>query len=328
MRSLDGDSLMTNNKEEIGFIGLGVMGRPMALNLVKAGIPLVVWNRSLEPREALREAGATAVTSVDDVFARTRIVICMLVNETALDAVLQRGTPEFSELVKSHVVVSMGSNSPEYSRALAADIAAAGGRYVEAPVSGSRKPAETGQLVSLLGGDPDTVAEVRPLLSPMCGETVLCGPVGNALLMKLTVNLYLNAMLAAMAEAIHFADRHGLDLATFKAAIDSGPMNCDFTRMKLPKFMARDFSVQAATEDAFNSTRLIADAARAAGIATPLLDLASDLYGESVGLGNAREDMISVLQSIEARTAALAARSNVPSDQALLGDGLAQGPQL
>ena len=302
---------MTGNTERIGFIGLGVMGRPMALNLVRAGTRLIVWNRSPEPREALREAGATAVASVNDVFAHTRVVICMLVNEAALDAVLKRGTPGFGDLVKGHVVVSMGSNSPEYSRALADDIAA-GGRYVEAPVSGSRKPAETGQLVSLLGGDPDTVAEVRPLLSPMCRETVLCGPVGNALLMKLTVNLYLNAMLAAMAEAVHFADRHGLDLATFKAAIDSGPMNCDFTRMKLPKFIARDFSVQAATEDAFNSTRLIAEAARAAGIATPLLDLAGDLYGESVGLGNAREDMASVLQSIEARTASLPV-SNVPS---------------
>ncbi|WCA72648.1 NAD(P)-dependent oxidoreductase (plasmid) [Agrobacterium tumefaciens] len=307
--------MMTGTTEEIGFIGLGVMGRPMALNLVKAGTRLIVWNRSPEPREALREAGATAVASVDDVFARTRVVICMLVNETALDAVLKRGTLGFGDLVNGHVVVSMGSNSPEYSRALAADITTAGGHYVEAPVSGSRKPAETGQLVSLLGGDPDIVGEVRPLLSPMCRETVLCGSVGNALLMKLTVNLYLNAMLAAMAEAVHFADRHGLDLPTFKAAIDSGPMNCDFTRMKLPKFIARDFSVQAATEDAFNSTRLIADAARAAGIATPLLNLASDLYGESVGLGNAREDMISVLQSIEARTEALSGSNARPASR-------------
>lgn len=119
-------------------------------------------------------------------------------------------------------------------------------------------------------------------------------------------------MLAGMAEAIHFADRHGLDLDTFKVAIDSGPMSCDFTRMKLPKFIARDFSVQAATEDAFNSTRLIADAARAVVIATPLLDLASVLYGESVALGNGREDMISAVKAIEARTEALGAAGVSP----------------
>ena len=86
--------------------------------------------------------------------------------------------------------------------------------------------------------------------------------------MKLAVNHYLNTMLVGLAEAVHFADRYGLDLTTFEAAIDAGPMSCDFTRMKLPKFIARDFAVQAATEDAFNSTRLIANAGRAAGIAT------------------------------------------------------------
>ncbi|MFC7706242.1 NAD(P)-dependent oxidoreductase [Plastorhodobacter daqingensis] len=303
---------MTERAEDIGFIGLGVMGQPMALNLAKAGTRLVVWNRSPQACEPLREAGARVAADADEVFARARVVICMLVNEAALDAVLRRGTPHFADLVKGHVVVSMGSNPPDYSRKLAREIEATGGHYVEAPVSGSRKPAETGQLVVLLGGKPETVAEIRPLLSPVCRESVLCGPVGDALLMKLAVNHYLNTMLAGMAEAIHFADRLGLDLDTFKAAIDSGPMSCDFTRMKLPKFIARDFSVQAATEDALNSTRLIADAARAFGIATPLLDLASALYGESVALGNGREDMISAVKAIEARTEALGAAGGSP----------------
>ncbi|ENN87363.1 3-hydroxyisobutyrate dehydrogenase [Rhizobium freirei PRF 81] len=291
--------------EEIGFVGLGVMGQPMALNLAKAGTKLVVWNRSREAADPLREVGAAVAASVEEVFERTRIVILMLVNETVLDSVLQRGTPGFAGLVAGHIVVSMGSNPPDYSRGLAAEIAAAGGRYVEAPVSGSRKPAETAQLVALLGGDAETVAEVRPLLAPMCRETILCGPVGNALLMKLTVNLYLCTMLAGLAEAAHFAERNGLDLATFQAAIDSGPMASDLTRVKIPKLIDRDFSVQAATADALNSTNLIAQAARAAGMASPVLDLCRTLYGESVELGNGRLDMMSVVAAIEARTAAL-----------------------
>jgi 3-hydroxyisobutyrate dehydrogenase len=291
--------------EEIGFVGLGVMGQPMALNLAKAGTKLVVWNRSSAAADPLREAGATVAADVGEVFARTRIVILMLVNETVLDEVLRRGTPDFARLVSGHIVVSMGSNSPDYSRGLAADILAAGGRYVEAPVSGSRKPAETAQLVVLLGGDAEAVAEVRPLLAPMCRETILCGPVGNALLMKLTVNLYLCTMLAGLAEAAHFAESNGLDLKTFQAAIDSGPMASDLTRVKIPKLIAQDFSVQAATADAFNSTKLIAEAARAAGMASPVLDLCRILYGESVELGNGRLDMVSVVKAIEARTVAL-----------------------
>jgi 3-hydroxyisobutyrate dehydrogenase len=291
--------------EKIGFVGLGVMGQPMALNLAKAGTRLVVWNRSPAAADPLREAGATVAVSVEEVFERTRIVILMLVNETVLDEVLRRGTPDFAKLVAGHIVVSMGSNPPDYSRGLAADILATGGRYVEAPVSGSRKPAETAQLVALLGGDADTVAGVRPLLAPMCRETILCGPVGNALLMKLTVNLYLCTMLAGLAEASHFAERNGLDLETFQAAIDSGPMASDLTRVKIPKLVSRDFSVQAATADAFNSTKLIAEAARAVGMASPVLDVCRTLYGESVELGNGRLDMVSVVAAIEARTEAL-----------------------
>jgi 3-hydroxyisobutyrate dehydrogenase len=220
------------------------------------------------------------------------------------DDVLGRGTPGFAERVSGHVVVSMGSTAPGYSRGLAADICEAGGRYVEAPVSGSRKPAETGQLVAMLGGDAEAVAGVRPLLAPMCHETVLCGPVGSGLLMELAVNLYLDTMLVGLAEAVHFADRNGLDLGTFQATIDSGPVACDVTRVKIPELIARDFSVQAATADAYAYTHLIADAARAMGTASPLLDPSSDLHGESVALGNGRLDMVSVIEAIEARTEA------------------------
>ena len=291
-----------STEEKVGFIGLGVMGQPMALNLVKASVRLIIWNRTPERTDLLRDVGAVVAGSVEEVFAGSRIVILMLINETVTDTVLGRGSPAFAELVCGHVVVSMGSTAPDYSRALAADIQAAGGRYVEAPVSGSKKPAEAGELVALLGGDPDTIAEIRPVLSAMCRQALICGPVGSGLLMKLAVNLYLDTMLVGLAEAMHFADRQGLDLHTFQAAIESGPMASDLTGIKISKLITRDFSVQAAASDAYANTLLIAGQARSARIASPLLDLASQLYGETVRLGNNRHDMISVLQAIEART--------------------------
>jgi len=292
--------------EEVGFVGLGVMGQPMALNLVRAGTRLVVWNRTSERTSPLQQAGARVAVRVDEVFVRSRVVVAMLVDEAALDAVLGRGTARFAPRVHDHLIVSMASNAPGYSRGLAADIAAAGGRYLEAPVSGSRKPAEAGTLVALLGGEPDTITEARPLLEPMCRALLPCGPVGSGLLMKLAVNLYLDTMLAGLAEAVHFADRQGLDLGTFAAAVGAGPMSSDVTRVKVPKLVDRDFSVQAATADAYANTLLIAAEARAAGIASPLLDVASALYGESVRLGHARDDMSSVLTAIEALTHSLA----------------------
>ena len=101
--------------------------------------------------------------------------------------------------------------------------AAEGGRYVEAPVSGSRKPAEAGQLVAMLAGEPEDVASVRSLLAPMCRDAIACGPVPNALFMKLAVNLFMTAMVTGLAEAAHFAERHGLDLAQLVAVLDAGP---------------------------------------------------------------------------------------------------------
>ena len=217
-------------EEGVGFIGLGIMGQPMALNLAAADAKLVVWNRSVDRCEPLRAAGAHVAVSPSEVFARAGTVVVMLVNEAATDAVLGRGTAGFGPMVAGRTLVCMGSNAPGYSRGLAADIQAAGGFYVEAPVSGSRKPAEAGQ--------PEVVERVRPLFAPLCRATVWCGLVGNALLMKLAVNLFLNQVLAALAEAVHFADRHGLDLGAFAEAIDAGPMASDVTRVKLPKLAA------------------------------------------------------------------------------------------
>lgn len=137
----------------IGFIGLGVMGLPMALNLAHAGTSLLVWNRSPEKYEQLCDAGAQVAISPAQVFEQARIVILMLADEAVMDTVLERGTPNFAKHVAQRIIVHMGTTSPEYSRSLEADIRAAGGQYVEAPVSGSRKPAEAGQVVIMLAGD-------------------------------------------------------------------------------------------------------------------------------------------------------------------------------
>ncbi len=153
------------------------MGEAMARNLLRAGQDLVVWNRAPQKAEALREAGAAIAADTAELFARTRIAILMLADEAAIDAVLGRATAAFARNVAGHIVVQMGTVSPGYSRGLEADIRAAGGAYVEAPVSGSRGPAEAGELVAMLAGDPAAVAEIRPLLAPMCRETVACGAV-------------------------------------------------------------------------------------------------------------------------------------------------------
>ncbi|MEU0220374.1 NAD(P)-dependent oxidoreductase [Streptomyces sp. NPDC006265] len=287
----------------VGFIGLGVMGQPMALNLARAGTRLVVWNRTPERCEPLRAAGAEVAAGAAEVFHRAPTVFLMLADESAVDAVLGRGTPDFAPSVAGRTVVHMGTASAEYSCGLQEDIRAAGGRYVEAPVSGSRVPAERGELVGMLAGDDDAMATVRPLLAPLCRETFGCGAVPGALLLKFSVNLFLIAVVTGLAEAFHFAERHGLDQRLFRDVLDAGPMASAVSRVKTPKLLERDFSVQAAAADVLKNNRLIAEAARKADLASPLLDVCHALYDETVRRGHGGEDMVAVLHALEARTA-------------------------
>lgn len=285
-----------------GFIGLGIMGRPMALNLARAGTPVVVWNRTAAGCEPLRAAGAHVAASPDEVFARARVVLLMLADEAAVDAVLGRGTQQFASMVAGRIVVHMGTTSPAWSADLGAAVRAAGGDYVEAPVSGSRGPAEAGRLVAMLAGEPAAVAEVVPLLAPMCAGTIACGPVPGGLLMKLAVNIFLITMVSGLAEAAHFAARHGLDLDSFAQVLDSGPMASDVSRGKVRKLLDGDFAAQAAIADVLKNNRLIAGAARASGVASPLIDVCHALFAETLALGHGTLDMVAVIRAIEART--------------------------
>ncbi|MFJ9896110.1 NAD(P)-dependent oxidoreductase [Streptomyces sp. NPDC091280] len=287
----------------VGFVGLGVMGQPMALNLARAGTPLVVWNRTPGRAEPLRAAGAEVAADPDEVFERADdVVFLMLADEAAVDAVLGRGTPRFAARVAGHTVVHMGTTSAEYSAGLQEDVRIAGGRYVEAPVSGSRVPAERGELVGMLAGDADAVAAVRPLLAPVCRESFGCGAVPGALLMKFSVNLFLITQVTGLAEAFHFAERHGLDQRLLREVLDAGPLASAVSRVKAPKLVDRDFAVQAAATDVLKNNRLIAEAARRAGLASPLLDVCHALFAETVARGHGGEDMVAVVRALEART--------------------------
>lgn len=289
----------------VGFVGLGLMGQPMALNLARAEVPLLVWSRTIERAGPIRSLGAAVATDVDDLFGRARIVIMMLADSTAVDEVLGRGGPAFARRVAGHTIVPMGTTSTGYSEGLSRDVCAAGGRFVEAPVSGSRVPAEEGRLVAMVAGEQADIGEVSRLIEPMCAQIVECGPVPQALGTKLAVNLYLITLMTGLAEAYHFATETGLDLEAFRAVLDSGQMASDISRLKLAKLMAHDFAAQASIADVHGNSRLVAARARDAGIASPLLDVGRSLFAEAEDLGLGNNDMAAVIAAIETRSVRL-----------------------
>lgn len=297
----------TNEPESmpVGFLGLGIMGQPMAVRLAQAGTPLIVWNRSPARCRALAEIGARVAADPAEVFDAARTVLMMLADADAIDTVLDRGSARFHDLVAGHLIVHMGTTSPEYSRDLASAIREAGGAYAEAPVSGSRGPAASGELVAMLAGEPTDAAVIEPLLAPMCRETVHCGPVPNGLLMKLAVNVYLIAKVTGLAEAVHFAERQALDVHLLRSVLDAGPMASTVSRTKTAKLVSADMHVQAAVPDVLKNARLIVDAAHGVRAVVPLSEECRRLYDETLALGHAADDMVAVIHALRERARSL-----------------------
>lgn len=280
----------------VGFIGIGRMGLPMAMRVQAAGIPLTVWNRTPWKCAPLAARGAVVATSLDDLFARCEVVMVMLLDQPAVDAVLERGSAAFATRMKGRTLVMLGTTSAAFSHELEMEVRAAGGCYVEAPVSGSRGPAEEGTLIGMLAGDPDAVGGIESLLAPLCRQVVRCGAVPNALRLKLAVNHYLIVLVAALAEAAFAAEASGVDMALFRSVLDAGPMASAVSRSKLDKLIEGNFSAQAAIRDVAQIAGLVCGQVHAAGAATPLIDASALLFRNAIDRGLAELDMIAVRQ--------------------------------
>lgn len=288
----------------------------MATRLARAVVRLSVWNRSSAPLAALAGEGARVAQSAAELFADSDVVILMLANEAATDAVLGRSVPADSQAhgllrvpLAGRIVVNTGTVSPQYSQALSRDVLEAGGAYVEAPVSGSRVPAEQGKLVGMLAGEAAAIESVQPLLAHLCADTFLCGAVGNALIMKLAVNTYLITLVTGLAESFSFARKHGLDLVTLRAVLDAGQMASPISRVKTEKLASQDMSPQASITDVLMNCELIVAAATRAGATSPLLTVCRDLYAKAKALGVGGLDMVALGRAIEEGSAGGARRS-------------------
>lgn len=281
----------------IGFVGIGHMGEPMAHNLLRAGIRLTVWNRTLEKSRRLVDAGATPASSSSELFKRCKTVLLMLRDNRAIDAVLGRGSPVFAARVRGRTIVHLGTTSPDYSRGLEADAIAAGGAYVEAPVSGSCGPAAQGTLIGMVAGHAVAVEHALPVLGHMCRQVFQCGPVPGALRMKLAVNHYLIGMVALLAETMHAAGKAKVDLDLLRQVLDMGPMASAVSREKLEKLALREFSPQAAVREVSTIADLVMDQCMEADIAAPLMQASAALFRDALASGHGDEDMAAVIHA-------------------------------
>ncbi|NNC13172.1 NAD(P)-dependent oxidoreductase [Planctomonas sp. JC2975] len=279
----------------VGFLGTGLMGEPMARNLLAAGVPLAVWNRSRAPLDRLVADGAHPARTVADLFASCDVVLMMLSTGAVIDEVLSHGTEEFGRLVRRKTLVYMGTVSPAYSADLERSVREAGGRYVEAPVSGSAEPARNRELVGMLAGEPSAVDSVRPLVDLMCVSSTVCGLVPAALTMKLAVNVFLISVVTGLAEAFRFAEANGLDPNQLRSIVDAGQMSSPISRVKTAKLVSGDLSPQASISDVLKNCELVEASAMSAGVPVDLVSTSRSLFESAAARGDGRLDMVAVL---------------------------------
>jgi 3-hydroxyisobutyrate dehydrogenase-like beta-hydroxyacid dehydrogenase len=221
------------------------------------------------------------------------LIFTMLFDELAIQSILTDG---FKKALRNKTLINTSSVSVDFSRTLASQIANAGGKFIEMPVSGSKVPAEQGKLVGMMAGDKALCQETMPYVEPLTSATIYCGPVGSGLKMKYAINAYLITMTAGLAESVSLAQAQGLDLDAYSQVLAAGPLSSAYSKLKVDKILAKDWSAQAAIKDCYNSTQLIEAAAAEAGTQSPLVKLCGQLYSQANGSGMAEDDMIAVFK--------------------------------
>ncbi|MBB5637859.1 3-hydroxyisobutyrate dehydrogenase [Pedobacter cryoconitis] len=284
------------NKLKIGWIGLGNMGTPMVKNLVKAGFEVMVYNRNQEKTKALQETIAIRVAgSPADLVTETDVIVTMLSDDTAVKEVFLGENGILSiKPVKDITAVDMSTVSPETTLQLAATCKEHGFSYLDAPVSGSVKPAEEAQLIIMVGGEEEVYQKVKPVFDALGKSSVYLGENGKANVAKLAINLFLGITVQGLAEAVVFAEKNGLAATTLLPLINAGAVGSGMTKMKTENIINNDFKAAFALKLLAKDIRL----AGANGLNTPIGLSLSNTLDAAVQKGLGEDDMIAVLKYI------------------------------
>ena len=279
---------------QVGFAGMGIMGVPMSLNILKAGHGLAVYNRNPEKCAPVVDSGAQHAGTPEELARGAEVLVLMLTGPEAVDAVLFGELGAAGALGPGKTVVNMSSVGPEYSRDLAERVRATGAGFVDAPVAGSRKPAEDGALVILAGGEPMDLDRVEPLLLCMGKKVVRCGEAGAGSAMKMANNILLGTMVAGMAQLMRFGGAGGLDRRTLLDVVLNGPMSCMLFQLKEPLFESEEFAAQFPLKHVAKDLRFAREAAQGYGLDAGFLDAVLGLYQRAEDQGLGEEDFAAV----------------------------------
>ncbi len=282
-----------------GFLGLGIMGQAMAANLVRAGLDVMVWNRTAEKCRSMAELGAHQGESPAAVVAACDVTFAMLADPTAAEAVCFGPDGVLAGLAPGKAYVDISTVDPQTATRIDRAVTERGGRFLEAPVSGSRKPAEEGTLVFLCAGEEALFREVEPVLGKMGKHLHFLGATGQGARMKLVVNMIMGTMLTGFAEGLALAGKAGLAPADLLAVLDEGALANPLFRLKGPAMAEGRFATAFPLKHMQKDLRLALQLGDEVAQPLSAAAAANAAYIRARAAGCAEEDFSAVLKVIE-----------------------------
>jgi 3-hydroxyisobutyrate dehydrogenase len=284
--------------QSIALLGLGIMGNGIARNLLKAGFPLSVYNRTRAKAEPLAALGAQVANTPREAAAGADIVIAMVGDDSASRAVWLGEGGALGVAAARAVLVECSTLSLEWVRELAGRCAALDLDFLDAPVTGSKEAAEAGQLKLMIGGSAEALERARPALESISTQITHFGPNGAGALIKLINNLMVAAQVAVLAEGLNLAERGGLDLAqAVQFLINAGPAS-PVVKGKAQLMAAQNYDAQFALKWMHKDATYALRAADEFGAPMPTLAAVREVYQLAKGLGYGDQDFAAVFEAL------------------------------
>jgi len=283
----------------IGFIGLGIMGRPMAKNLLKAGYPLVVHNRSRAPVDELVRTGARASTSPREVAAQCEVLVTMLPNSPDVEQVALGKDGIIEGARRGLIYVDMSTISPIVSQKVGKALAASGVTMLDAPVSGGEKGAIDATLSIMVGGDKAVFDAVLPIFKAMGRTITHLGPLGFGGFTKLANQIIVAGNLTALAEALTLAKKAGLDRDLTLTALAGGLAGSKCLEQKRSNYLANAYTPGFKIDLHYKDLGLIMESARALGVPLPTTAVVQELFNALRVKGRGGLDHSAVITLLE-----------------------------
>jgi len=283
----------------IGFIGLGTMGSPMAANLLRKGFAVAVYNRTPGKADELLKHGASAASSPLEAAAQANVVVTIISNDSAVEEVYYGEQGILAGLKPGSTVIDSSTISPSLAKRLAADVAALGSSFLDAPVTGSKDGAIAGTLLFMVGGSKETIEANRDVFLAMGREIIHMGESGSGATAKLGHNAIVGINAAALIEGMAIAAKGGLDMPSFLRVVQGGGAASKQADLKGSKILSGDYSVQFSLALMLKDLKLGSVLSDGLGVPTPMLEAAKSLFQAGQAKGYGEEDLAALARVYE-----------------------------